>query len=650
MQKQAKLNAAIDKGLAYLARQQQADGGFISFSSANMQPFRRIRSWQTTFVPALMLTALAGTDTPPAGKVRGGLAQFLLGQKSPNGSFNYWSKQAPEYTDMPYPDDLDDTFCALAGLFLHDQKLISQEMLAQAIKLLLATETQTGGPYRTWLVPPNSEKIWLDVDVAVNSNIAYFLSLVSDGVPNLDRFMEEAIANNAFRSPYYPTIYPFLYYFARAYRGAHRPRLLKKIQKLHTPKLSALDTALCISARLRLEDTAPMTPFIEQLLAEQRRDGSWPAAAFYADPEIKGKLYYNGAAALTTAMVIEALSLYKNMAAPHTTATRNKPGDRAAGILELAENQSHHLEEDLRKTTLVSLKKLASGSNSTEIIELPERFNRSLREPYVSYGKDFFQRLGLANLYGWLAYTIYDDFLDGEGRPELLSTANVALRESLHNFCKAVTVESFTALVYETFDTIDSANAWELAHCRCHIEQQSIIIKYVPDYGDLTKLAERSLGHTLAPLAILAAKSLTPGDPAFRQVQAALLHYLMVRQLNDDIHDWQDDLENGHISYVVARILKDMHIRSGDHALAGLLAKSQQQFWYHTLPALCEEMQQHIALGRDALQSSGLFKTKNVIAGLLDNLESSISDTLKRQQETAGFLRHYKKKVAQAKL
>ncbi|HVX56564.1 MAG TPA: hypothetical protein VHA37_02425, partial [Candidatus Saccharimonadales bacterium] len=106
--------AAIRRGLTFLARQQGDDGSFISYSSASMQPFRRRRSWQTTFVPALMLGALAGLDVPAALRIRRPLAKFLLQQRDANWSFNYWTRQSPDRLTQPYPNDLDDTFCALA--------------------------------------------------------------------------------------------------------------------------------------------------------------------------------------------------------------------------------------------------------------------------------------------------------------------------------------------------------------------------------------------------------------------------------------------------------------------------------------------------------------------------------------------------------
>src|SRR5882762_7259741 len=107
------------------------------------------------------------------------------------------------------------------------------------------------------------------------------------------------------------------------------------------------------------------------------------------------------------------------------------------------------------------------------------------------------------------------------------------MRRSLALFFAALPKDhDFQAFVEQTFDTIDSANAWELAHCRFPASEQTITITQLPDYGNLAKLAERSLGHTLSPLAILAASNVPIAAKDFTQTQKALRHYLIARQLN----------------------------------------------------------------------------------------------------------------------
>src|SRR5665213_170014 len=128
---------AIDRAVAYLELVQRADGGFDSFSSPSASLFDKAFAYQTTFVPALILTALTNLQTPKARRLEQNLANFLKDQASPYWSFNYWTKASPERSRRPYPDDLDDTCCALIALALNQTEGLSTEVLVAFVKLLL---------------------------------------------------------------------------------------------------------------------------------------------------------------------------------------------------------------------------------------------------------------------------------------------------------------------------------------------------------------------------------------------------------------------------------------------------------------------------------------------------------------------------------
>src|SRR5438876_3918375 len=147
---------------------------------------------------------------------------------------------------MPYPDDLDDTFCALSALRLHDPDLVNEAALGRVVHLLVALETQVGGPYRTWIAPEDAPAVWRDVDLAVNANIAYFLRLTGTTLPGLTAIMEQGIMAKTLSSPYYPSLYPVAYFVARAYQGpegvalANQLRSLQKNDHWGTPLQTAL--------------------------------------------------------------------------------------------------------------------------------------------------------------------------------------------------------------------------------------------------------------------------------------------------------------------------------------------------------------------------------------------------------------------------
>src|SRR3989344_640495 len=107
---------SIKKGIAFLEKAQQKDGSFLSYSTAQYDDFTNAIPYRTVFTSALILNALKRCNNPKANSIKDRLAQFLLKQKSKNWTYNYWNRQALEYNTLPYPDDLDDTFCALAAL------------------------------------------------------------------------------------------------------------------------------------------------------------------------------------------------------------------------------------------------------------------------------------------------------------------------------------------------------------------------------------------------------------------------------------------------------------------------------------------------------------------------------------------------------
>ncbi len=655
MPKKQAIDQTIQRGVAYLAEQQQADGSFKSFSSPSQMPFQADRTYQTCFVPALILSALAAGRPAGSRPIRNRLATWLAGQASGHQAFNYWAQDAPERQTLPYPDDLDDTFCALSALRLHDKNLIGAPVLAQAVKLLLATETTVGGPYRTWLVPDNAKPVWLDVDLAVNSNIAYFLSLASNPLPNLVKLIDQAVIDDKLASPYYPSDYPISYFIARGYHGHQKPALIKKLEQLLDKAHNALERALCLSSLARLEAPGDYGETLDILVALQAPDGSWPAAAICLDPAISNKTYYHGAASLTTALALEALQLHRQIK-PATTrvvrragAASGSPSAHRQKILKLAHQQCQPLAADLRAMTISSLDKLATGRDGQEIIGLTEALSHSLPPESSKHSSDMISALSLANLYGWLAYTIYDDFLDEEGKPVLLPVANVAMRNSLDCYRQALPGHpNFNQLVGEIFDVIDGANAWETTHCRLSVQGKRLAIGTLPDYSDLSKLAERSLGHALTPLALLLNQGVSQDSAAFRQLKQAMKHYLIARQLNDDCHDWPDDLRHGHASYAVVKLLTDLDIKPGVHLLSPLLAKMRRHFWRVGLPALCDEMHHHVHLSREALANVDNLKSGNIINRLLDGIEDSIEDTKSQQHQAESFLRQYRREAVAA--
>lgn len=643
------IELAIAKGLSYLEDQQLSNGGFVSTSFSNPSNKLPEYSYQTVFVPSIILGCLSGLANLTSQQISARLAHFLLRQRGPDWSFNYWVKGTTERKTFPYPNDLDDSFCALAGLQSFNSRLLSSRSLAQVVRLLVACENQIGGPYHSWVVSNQSQPVWRDVDLAVNSNIAYFLKLIGIKLPRLQAYLEQRIASRSFSSAYYPSDFPSLYFLARAYEGPYAARLTRVIkERWQQKKLTPLQTALCITALSKLDAEQQLThAMAKRLLASQQADGSWKREAFCLDPSRDGKKYSNGSAALTTAFAIEALNCTSKNCLVLRQTCRPKPlsttsDDQLFEEVKLAVRQelAQH-GRAVKQPGLRLMNRLLSSSVGREIALLPHQFARSWQATSCSYPANTFIELGMANLLGWMAYTAYDDIVDEGKNLNLLPVANLCLRTSSarfkSNFSQDIAFKTYTNQV---FDQIDEANAWELANCRFPAGPKTIWLGELPHFDERMVLAQRSLGHILGPIGAAVIMGMPLATPALQEIEQGLRHYLIARQLQDDLHDWQEDLQAGRISYVVAEILRELGV-SGHQQLKDLLPAMQRQFWHHSLSNICDVVSYHLRQSRSLLVRSHCLGANSEIFGLITKLEQVTAKDRTNQAEARGFLDGY---------
>src|SRR5688572_7562400 len=131
---------SLKSSLPWLALQQSSDGSFSGQASTAVRPFEPAREHQTVFFTALILACLEAVEGGEP--IVGPAVKFLKREQSDIGSWNYWQRDSGIATDYPYPDDLDDTACALLALTIHDPEYVDGKLLARLAKLLIATETQ----------------------------------------------------------------------------------------------------------------------------------------------------------------------------------------------------------------------------------------------------------------------------------------------------------------------------------------------------------------------------------------------------------------------------------------------------------------------------------------------------------------------------
>lgn len=618
---------AVKDSLAFLESQQQSNGSFMGESSSSIDSFTADWQHQTIFFTALIMSCLEKVDN--SSLICKKAAKYLMSQKSNNWSWNYWQRNSATAHQYPYPDDLDDTARALTALSQSSPELVGPDALANFTKLLIATEKAPGGPYRTWLVQPDLLDKWGDVDPVVNTNIGGFLALHNINLPKLNNYLDKIIANESLASPYYVGIIPSIYFLSVWYRGENR-RILKDIvnQKLTRPKnYNSLMLALLITAarNLGVENTK-LKSSTSQLL-RYRTGNFWPAEALYLDPKINGVQYYAGSVALTTAFALEALNNKKVVVLPASTTPPRHT------TVKLAMVSSQKLPKYTKGVYTHALKSIKARDHDKQITNIAGLTAKAYGH---KINKETINQLNLASLNGWLAYTIYDDFLDEEGESYKLGTANIALRRAVSCYHLALPDnDAFTELVEETLTAVDEANTWEVSNTRAIIKGQQLVYT-LPNYGNLNRLAERSLGHMLSPIGVALACGFSPKSESIISLKNFFKHYLIARQLNDDAHDWSNDLEKGHINAVAAMLLKDFGAASTFNLQD--LESLRLCFWRQTINDTAMAINHHLKKARQALSKTG-FKNPQTFNDWLNSLAEATELALSGSHDTQSFIK-----------
>jgi hypothetical protein len=628
------ISKIIHRGIRSLAGLQQKDGSFLSYSSDNPQIFQTTKAYQTTFLNSFILMLLCQlSTTKEIDSLKKNVANFLLSQKSSDWSWNYWARNSHESKTSPYPDDLDDTFCALAAIFHYDKKIISGEVLAKVVSILSATEKKEGGPYQTWLVSKKAGTAWKDIDLAVNSNVAYFLSLQNITLPNLQLFFENKIKKREFGSRYYPSVYTQLYFLSRFYSKSNKILVdllftLKKNEKWENP----LNTALAILALLNLgAPLEQLTKSVRYLMSEQK-NGTWDAYGFCLDPAKEKKAYYAGSNTLTTFFCLAALQKYflerENKKIKRLT---NKQEQYKTFLSsEITKNVNGYFlrfDKKIQEKNEYLLQRILKRDISQQIPLIAYYFFQALGTKHKKITKKILIKLGTINVFGWIAYTIYDDFLDNEGDPSLIPLATICLRQVVLLY-SSFPQKNIRQLFDTGLNTIDEANMWEMVS-----RQKDNVV-----YKNLDQLAQKSLGHILGPLTIILLLGFSEKSAEYKKTFAFFKNYVIVKQLNDDAHDWETDLKKGQITPVVAMILKKSKNKKN-------IKKLKEIFWYEVINDVCNLIFYHAKKARSALKTSGIIVDATKLESFLTIYENSAQKALDERNKMIAFLKTYNNEV-----
>jgi len=693
------LKKALDHGLLAIERTQEIEGGFPSQASEDMLFDGSMATpRQTSFIASLILLALEPLKEHSAAKRIGSRATtFLLDQKSVHWSWNYWVRGSADDEKHPCPDDLDDTFAALEALHIHAPEQIDGGALASIVRVLTTAEEKPGGPYNTWLVGETADPRWHDIDPVVNANIAAFLTAEHIVLPAVDELVRKTITDicsgESTHSKYYSSPIPTLYFLSRSLHVDRDKELADRVidflLKTRGPDghwSHPVVTACAVTALIRCHAIPDDLESTIRFILDAAEDGSWKAYGLYTETAFGGVPSYAGSEALSTAICLQALALYDQAMGSRRNMNENKNGSTSSPvpfpspsfspealhierrILGAFENRIDY-DPIMHEQARAVLEKVLARDKGKQVALLPYFFKKSLRTSAPAETKinpateRLLIELGLANLSGWVAYRIYDDFLDNEGSPELIPLAALCLREvsAIYN---RLLPEPHQRAYTKLMDAMDSANAWERTHTHFPDRRFFDPKTALPDFDRYTMLADKSLPHCLGPIALIIAEH--NGRSSQREIQSDVQattdffrHYIIARQLNDDAHDWLADIERGFVNSSGTKILKRVR-DDGDAASKTFIFREDPQsahgpfsaetaeflqkvFWHKVMPGIAEDIYKEIDAARKALVKIGIVSDLSYLESLLLPLEAGADKALSERKRMMTFLAEYQK-------
>ncbi len=506
-----------------------------------------------------------------------------LGQRLTFG----WIAQAP----------LEEVMSTAHALHTYRPTLVSGALLAALIRRLIKAEQQPGGPYTN-----------LDgkSDIDTNILISTFATWAAGPLPATTQYLQRTLASQSAAS----------LSVAALYYGSLLPEIRPSLWAMLDPAQEGNKYTLLMGLRTVIDQASPDRYLIQRLqlmlLAASKQATS---AAQTLSSEHQGQI----------ALATYVLWSFRRQADAHTTHQA-----LSRHVFEVVEHELSMVSPGIARQSQAILARTAQADKNFEISLLPLMFAQA--SVGQGYPRHHTLQLCIANLCGWLAYTLYDEIVDTNSSGQLLPLANICQRQAMARY-QSVSSPGELAIVQGIFEAMDTANAWEVNEAHAIVHEEILHITALPQYGGLAVLAERSFGHACGPLIIA-------GEQGFRSTQLgnlrlAFKHYLIARQIYDDLRDWQEDIRDGQLTYVNSMILRELGIHQGEQNIALLMPRMQHVFWRKISRQLCREVEHHIDIARQQLVQSHTVTSCNALTELFDQLKTAAQQSRHAQQQSA---------------
>lgn len=303
---------------------------------------------------------------------------------------------------------------------------------------------------------------------------------------------------------------------------------------------------------------------------------------------------------------------------------------------------------ETRERARDAIKKTIRGNQDKQMSLMSFYTKQALGKNGEKISDDTVAEMGLANIFFWTAFIIYDDFWDEDedADPKLLPIANIFARHYTDYFLHVLPDNpGFRHFFHTYMDDLDAANAWETEFCRLKVAGGKIVIPdMLPDYGDYEGKFQPAVGHIFGPVAEMATLGYSLESQEIQNFIAYFRNYLIAMQLNDDAHDWEEDLRRGHISTVVDLLLRDVKASGWGSRTIDLeadLPELQKLFWFTTMPKYTKLVFAHTNKARAALENISAFKDREPLMQCVNRNENIARKAEREQKDSARFLREY---------
>jgi len=475
-------------------------------------------------------------------------------------------------------------FLALSAIAKYNPELIDGGAMAKILMFLTLAEVKEGGPYYSYINKQDKE-----IDIVTNVTIAYFLALQDVDLPELNDLIDSAIEAGNFNSRIFESIYSLVYLISNFYKGDKKEKLINFILEK------------------RNERNNQLYIWIADLALDNLRNKKVNVAGRVVEDEQELKI----------------MEL----------------------IVKTAEEEFSALEIDAQKLAIREIQKTIKGNKDGQMSLMAYYFKKALGKNGEKFSDSLIAKMGVANIFFWTAFIIYDDFWDEDeaANPQILPIANLYARHYV-DFFDFVLPENtgFRAFFHKLMDNLDAANAWENMYCRARVEGSKFFIpEKLPDYGDYEFKFRPASGHILGPVAMLISLGYSLDSAEVKNIILYFKNYLIAMQINDDAHDWEEDLKRGHISTVVDILLRDLNWQKREIDLDKDLDELRKVFWFKTMPKAEELALFYADKAKQALLAVGLFENLAPLEKFININKNVAEKALKEQKESVKFLQNF---------